>query len=294
MADAQPSASILDYIKALPQYLMPGHLVSRLIHAFTRSRHSGIKNRFTDWFVRHFRVNMDEALESDPHAYETFNAFFTRALKPGVRPIVEGEDALACPVDGAVSQAGPIDEGRIFQAKGHDYSLQQLLGGSAERARPFLGGSFATIYLSPRDYHRIHMPVTGTLREMVLVPGRLFSVNPATTRVIPGLFARNERVVSIFETAAGPMAMVKVGAVNVGSIETVWHGEVTPPAGRVVRSWSYQDDEAITLEKGAEMGRFNMGSTVIVLFGPEVVEWDDAIRSDASVKLGQLLATKKP
>jgi len=291
MADDQPSASFIDYLKALPQYLMPGHLVSRLIHAFTRQRHVGIKNRFTDWFVKHFNVNMEEALESDPHAYENFNAFFTRALKPGARPIVESENELACPVDGAVSQARPIEGGRIFQAKGHDYSLEQLLGGSAERAGPFEGGSFATIYLSPRDYHRIHMPITGTLREMVHVPGRLFSVNPATTRVIPGLFARNERVVSIFDTAVGPMAMVKVGAVNVGSVETVWAGEVTPPAGRVVRSWHYEGDEAIALQKGEEMGRFNMGSTVIVVFGPEAVEWSDAIQPGAPVQLGQLLAT---
>jgi phosphatidylserine decarboxylase len=291
MADAQQSASLIDYLKALPQYLMPGHLVSRLIHAFTRQRHVGIKNRFTDWFVKQFKVNMEEALESDPHAYENFNAFFTRALKPGVRPIVEGENALACPVDGAVIQARPIEDGRIFQAKGHDYSLEQLLGGSAERAAPFQGGSFATIYLSPRDYHRIHMPITGTLQEMVHVPGRLFSVNPATARVIPGLFARNERVVSIFDTAVGPMAMVKVGAVNVGSVETVWAGEVTPPAGRVVRSWHYEGDEAITLQKGEEMGRFNMGSTVIVIFGPQAVEWSEAIQPGAPVRLGQLLAS---
>jgi phosphatidylserine decarboxylase len=236
---------------------------------------------------------MDEALESDPHAYETFNAFFTRALKPDARPVVEGEKELACPVDGAVSQARPIEDGRIFQAKGHDYSLEQLLGGSAERAEPFQGGSFATIYLSPRDYHRIHMPISGTLREMVHVPGRLFSVNPATTRVIPGLFARNERVVSIFDTEVGPMAMVKVGAVNVGSVETVWAGEVTPPAGRVVRSWRYRDDEAVTLEKGEEMGRFNMGSTVIIVFGPEAVVWSEEIQPGAPVRLGQLLATAK-
>ncbi len=290
MADAEQSASLIDYIKALPQYLMPGHLVSRFIHAFTRLRHPGIKNRFTDWFIKHFKVNMDEALESDPHAYVNFNAFFTRELKPGARPIIEGEETLACPVDGAVSQARAIADGRVFQAKGHDYSLEQLLGGSSERAAPFQGGSFATIYLSPRDYHRIHMPITGTLREMVHIPGRLFSVNPATTRVIPSLFARNERVVSIFDTAVGPMAMVKVGAVNVGSIETVWAGQVTPPAGRVVRAWHYDGDEAITLQKGEEMGRFNMGSTVIVVFGPGAVAWDEAIQPGASVRLGQCLA----
>lgn len=293
MADASSNASLIDYIKALPQYLMPGHLISRLIHAFTRVRYPAIKNHFTDWFIGQFKVNMEEALESDPHAYEHFNAFFTRQLKPGARPIADGKGELACPVDGAVSQARSIEDGRIFQAKGHDYSLEQLLGGSADRAKPFQGGSFATIYLSPRDYHRIHMPVTGTLRQMVHVPGRLFSVNPATTRVIPGLFARNERVVSIFDTEVGPMAMVKVGAVNVGSIETVWAGAVTPPAGRVLRAWNYEGDEAITLEKGAEMGRFNMGSTVIVVFGPDAVEWAETIKPGAPVRLGQLLATVK-
>ena len=293
MADAPSNASLIDYIKALPQYLMPGHLVSRFTHAFTRVRAPWIKNRFTTWFIGHFNVNMDEALESDPHAYEHFNAFFTRELKPGVRPIVDTPEGIACPVDGAVSQACPITDGLIFQAKGHDYSLVQLLGGSEERAAPFQGGNFTTIYLSPKDYHRIHMPVTGTLREMVHVPGRLFSVNPATTRVIPGLFARNERVVAIFDTELGPMAMVNVGAVNVGSIETVWAGEVTPPAGRVVRSWHYEGDEAITLQRGEEMGRFNMGSTVILVFGPDVVEWAEAIQPSAPVRLGQLLATVK-
>lgn len=293
MADSHNKPDVIDYIKALPQLLMPGHLISRATHAFTRCRCSGIKNRFTDWFVGHFDVNMEEALQSDPRVYETFNDFFTRALKPDVRPIVAGEHELACPVDGTVSQARPVEDGRLFQAKGHDYSLEQLLGGSNERAAPFQGGNFATIYLSPRDYHRIHMPIRGTLREMVHVPGRLFSVNPATTRVIPGLFARNERVVSIFDTAVGPMAMVKVGAVNVGSIETVWAGEVTPPAGRVVRHWRYSDDEALTLDKGEEMGRFNMGSTVIVVFGPEAVEWSDAIQPGAPTRLGQLLATTK-
>ncbi len=293
MPQHNDGATGIDYLKALPQYLMPGHLVSRLIHAFTRIRHPAIKNRFTGWFVKQFNVNMDEAAESDPLAYEHFNAFFTRELKPGARPIVSGEKLLACPVDGAVSQVGDIVEGRIFQAKGHDYSLEQLLGGSEKRAAAFQGGSFTTIYLSPRDYHRIHMPIDGTLREMVHVPGRLFSVNPATTRVIPGLFARNERVVSLFDTAAGPMALVKVGAVNVGSIETVWAGEVTPPAGRVVRTRRYEGEEAIQLKKGEEMGRFNMGSTVIVVFGPDAIDWAGDLQPGVSVRLGQALATRK-
>ncbi|MDH5786340.1 MAG: archaetidylserine decarboxylase [Chromatiales bacterium] len=289
---AERSASLVDYLKALPQYIIPGHLVSRLIHRFTRIRNPRIKNPFTRWFIRHFGINLDEAIFSDPSEYEHFNAFFTRELKPGVRPVVAGEETIACPVDGAISQAAAIRDGRVFQAKGHDYSLETLLGGSVERAVPFHGGIFTTIYLSPRDYHRIHMPVTGTLREMVHVPGRLFGVYPATTRVIPGLFARNERVVSIFDTAFGPMAMVKVGAVNVGSIETVWAGEVTPPAGRVVRSWNYQGEDAITLGKGEELGRFNMGSTVIVIFGPDAVAWAAGIEAEAKVELGQLLGER--
>lgn len=289
---AERSASFIDYLKALPQYLMPGHLVSRLIYRFTRIRNPRIKNSFTHWFIKQFGINLDEAIESDPSAYEHFNAFFTRELKPGVRPIIEGEANVACPVDGAVSQAEPIRDGRVFQAKGHDYSLETLLGGSTERAAPFQGGIFTTIYLSPRDYHRIHMPVTGTLKEMVHVPGRLFSVNPATARVIPDLFARNERVVSIFDTAFGPMAMVKVGAVNVGSVETVWAGEVTPPAGRVVRAWHYEGAEAITLQKGEEMARFNMGSTVVLVFGPDAIEWAEGIKAEEKVQLGQLLGQR--
>lgn len=289
---AERSAGFIDYLKALPQYLMPGHLVSRLTHRFTRIRNPRIKNPFTRWFIGHFQINLDEVLNPDPSNYEHFNAFFTRELKPGIRPIIEGEDSVACPVDGTVSQALPVRDGRIFQAKGHDYSLVTLLGGSVERAAPFQGGIFTTIYLSPQDYHRIHMPLTGTLREMVHVPGRLFSVNPATTRVIPGLFARNERVVSIFDTTFGPMAMVKVGAVNVGSIETVWAGEVTPPAGRVIRAWHYEGDEAITLQKGEEMGRFNMGSTVVLLFGPDAAAWAEGITAGEKVRLGQLLGRR--
>ncbi len=291
---AEHSAGFIDYLKALPQYLMPGHLVSRLIHRFTRIRNPRIKNAFTRWFIKQFAINLDEAMESEPSAYEHFNAFFTRELKPGVRPIVEGEDTVACPVDGAISQAKLISHGRVFQAKGHDYSLVTLLGGAKERAAPFQGGIFTTIYLSPQDYHRIHMPVTGTLKEMVHIPGRLFSVNPATTRVIPGLFARNERVVSVFDTDFGPMAMVKVGAVNVGSIETVWAGEITPPAGRVVRAWNYQGNEAITLQKGDEMGRFNMGSTVVLIFGPNAVVWAEGIEAEKRVRLGQLLGKRSP
>lgn len=290
-----PDHDWIDRLKAWPQYLVPGHLVSRVTHAITRIRYHRFKNAFTGWFVRAFKVDLAEAQISNPYGYEHFNAFFTRALKPGVRPIVTGRYQVACPVDGAVSQVGTISDGQLLQAKGHSYSLLELLGGSKKRAEPFQNGAFATLYLSPRDYHRIHMPLGGVLREMVHVPGRLFSVNTSTVKVIPRVFARNERVVSIFDTAFGPMALVKVGAINVGSIETVWAGEITPPAGRIVRTWHYPADgeDAVSLERGAEMGRFNMGSTVIVLFARDTIEWSEALLPGATVRLGQLLATRK-
>lgn len=291
---ADTPVPLKDYLKTWPQYLMPGHLLSRLMQGLTRIRWAAFREPFTDWFVERFQVNMEEAQEPDPHAYEHFNAFFTRALKPDTRPLVDGPYDIACPVDGAVSQAGAIEDGRLLQAKGHDFSLVQLLGGSEKRAAPFQAGSFATLYLSPRDYHRIHMPLDGTLREMVHIPGRLFSVNAATARMIPGLFARNERVAAIFDTAAGPMAMVLVGAVFVGSIETVWSGVVTPPAGRVVRRWRYDDGaQPIQLARGEEMGRFNMGSTVIVLFGPQALDWADSIQPAAAVRMGQRMGTRR-
>lgn len=279
---------LIDYIKGWPQYLMPGHLLSRGMHAITRIRHVGFKNAFLTVFLRLFDIKMEEAEESDPYAYESFNAFFTRALKPGVRPIAEG-NTIACPVDGTISQFGTMEEGRIFQAKGHDYSALELLGGNEERAKLFEDGSFNTIYLAPYNYHRIHIPVDGTLKEMVHVPGRLFSVNPATARTIPRLFARNERVVALFDTEIGPMAMVMVGAVFVGSIETVWAGEITPPAGRVVRQWTYKEGE-YRFKKGDEVARFNMGSTVILLFGKEAVAWEQSLSPRQPVQLGQKLA----
>jgi phosphatidylserine decarboxylase len=253
-------------------------------------RFAPFKAAFITTFMRLFKVNMAEAVESDPLAYEHFNAFFTRAMRPEARPIPADPALLACPVDGTVSQVGVIDHGLIFQAKGHSYTAEQLLGGSRAHAEPFHHGAFATLDLAPSNYHRIHMPVEGTLREMVHVPGRLFSVNPATARTIPRLFARNERVVAIFDTAVGPMAVVMVGAVFVASIETVWAGEVTPPAGRVVRQWHY-GAEAPSFRKGEEIGRFNMGSTVIVLFGKDAVTWAPEFVHGAGICMGQPLAT---
>lgn len=294
MSNHGPDARWHDYLKALPQYLMPGHLLSRLMYAFTRVRYAPVKNRFIDWFIGRFRVEMSEAVDTAPHDYPHFNAFFTRALRADARPVADGPGQVACPVDGTVSQAGGIRYGYIFQAKGRRFTLEQLLGGSAQRAAPFADGAFATIYLSPRDYHRIHMPIAGTLREMVHIPGRLFSVSPATTRVIPGLFARNERVAAIFDTELGPMAVVMVGAVFVGGIETVWHGPVTPPAGRIVKRWTYEPQSAPRLLRGDELGRFNMGSTVVLLFGAEAVQWAQEARPEAKVKMGQLLGFPPP
>ena len=276
------------------QYITPHHLLSRLAGCLAECRISWLKNAFINAFVRHFQVDMSQARVEDPTAYENFNAFFTRALKDGARPLDPAPNAVICPVDGAISQLGPIESGRIFQAKGHNYSVLELLGGDAERAAPFMGGEFATIYLSPKDYHRIHMPLAGTLREMVHVPGRIFSVNTVTAQNVPELFARNERVVCLFDTERGPMAMVLVGAMIVASIETVWAGLITPPK-RILRSWRY--DEAarapIHLEKGAEMGRFKLGSTVILLFGPEQVRWAEQLAALTPVCMGQSLAQAK-
>ena len=280
-------ASLSDRLFALLQYSLPHHFLSRIMLRLTRSR--GLFRRlFTPWFIRHFNIDMSQAREPDWRCYENFNQFFTRELRPDARPVQAEENDLICPVDGSVSQAGAIQTDRIFQAKGHDYSLDALLGGNSAWADTFTDGEFATLYLSPRDYHRIHMPITGRLLEVIHVPGRLFSVNPATARTIPALFARNERVVCIFETAIGPMAMVLVGAIFVASIETVWAGVITPPAGTRVRHWDYRDKD-IRLNRAEEMGRFNMGSTVILLFGKKRMHWDEAIRTGATVRMGQRL-----
>ncbi len=284
------TAGPVDYLKALPQYLLPHHTLSRCMHRLTRITLTPVKNWSIDFIVRQYDVDMSEAAESDPHAYTTFNHFFTRALKPGARPIADSASDVASPVDGRVSQIGDIVDGRIFQAKGRDFSLAELLGGSAERAAPFQGGRFATLYLSPRDYHRIHAPLGGQLKAMVHIPGRLFSVSPATTRSVPRLFARNERVALFFDTPAGPMAVVLVGAIFVASIETVWSGVVTPPTVLGVQEWDYAEKEIVT-EKGAEIGRFNMGSTVVVLFPRQKVNWSPSLRPGSRITMGQRLAT---
>ncbi|TBU87276.1 archaetidylserine decarboxylase [Phytopseudomonas dryadis] len=276
----------------LSQYLIPHHLLSRLIGCAAECRAAWFKNRLITWFARQYRVDMSEAQIEDPTAFEHFNAFFTRALKDGARPLDATPGAVLSPADGAISQLGRIEHGRVFQAKGHSYSVTELLGGDSERAAPFMGGDFATVYLSPKDYHRVHMPLAGTLQEMVYVPGRLFSVNQSTAENVPELFARNERVVCLFDTERGPMAVVLVGAMIVASIETVWAGLVTPPR-RELKTQRY--DEAarapIQLDKGAELGRFKLGSTAIVLFGPGQVQWAAELGANSPVQMGQLLAT---
>ena len=285
---------ISDLLFLAGQYLAPHHLLSRLYGLLAECRLPAAKNWMINAFIRRYGVDMREALLQGAHAYETFNAFFTRELKPGARVLDGDPHAVLCPADGAVSQLGPIEQGRIFQAKGHRYAVTDLLGGGLECAQPFLNGDFATVYLAPRDYHRVHMPIAGTLRETIYVPGRLFSVNPLTARHVPNLFARNERLVCLFDTEYGPMAIVLVGAMIVASIETVWAGLITPHK-REIRSVRYDEPARapIRLERGAEMGRFKLGSTVIVLFGPNRIRWSNKLLQFGPVKMGQALAHPK-
>ena len=279
------------WVKRVLLYLLPHHPLSRIVQWSARCRRFPFRKSITRWFIRHYNVDMAEALKPDPNAYPDFNSFFTRALRPEVRPVVQEAGQICCPADGAISQLGDIQGTRIFQAKGHTYSLVELLGGSEERARPYIGGRFATMYLSPGDYHRVHMSLSGRLMEMMYIPGRLFSVAPDYTEAVPRLFARNERVACFFQTEAGPMAIVLVGAIFVGSIETVWAGEITPPRGKRIKVTSYAaSDNIIQLDRGEELGRFNMGgSTIIVLFGPGSVEWQTGLGPETRMQFGQSL-----
>lgn len=272
------------------QHILPHHLISRAVHCFVESRMSWLKNALIRTIIKHYHVDMSEAQHERPESYGSFNEFFTRPLKAGARPLPEDPDAVVSPADGVISQIGAIDNGRLFQAKGHDYSLVELLGGDLELARSFMGGRFATIYLSPRDYHRVHSPAKGRLRRMIHIPGRLFSVNQATVEHVPNLFARNERVVSIFDTEQGPMAVIMVGAMIVASIETVWAGLVTPWR-RQVRRFEYGADtgQDIELARGDELGRFKLGSTAIVLFGKQQVDWLEQLQAGSPVKMGEAL-----
>ncbi|WP_250655002.1 archaetidylserine decarboxylase [Alkalimarinus coralli] len=289
---------MLDNLFVLSQYLTPQHTLSRTVGMLADCKQPQIKDAFIKWFIKRYNVNMTEAAKENPSDYPCFNDFFTRELKPGLRPIVEDNTQVCCPVDGAISQLGDIVHGQIFQAKGQQFSLIDLLGGDIARAKPFMGGKFATIYLSPKDYHRIHMPLSGTLREMIYVPGKLFSVNPVTAENVPGLFARNERLVAIFDTEHGPMAMVLVGAMIVAAIETVWSGQVAPPVRALkVTEYPAEPSNPIHLNKGDEMGRFKLGSTVVLAFPENMAEFTDELVAGSGVRMGQPFAslqTQKP
>ncbi len=277
---------------ALIQYPLPHHLLSRLVGKFAHLRWRWFKNLLIRGFIRLYGVALSEAESPDPEDYSCFDAFFTRALKPGARPLPENSQVIVSPADGTLSQIGALTGQWLIQAKGKDYSVAGLLGGDPKLARRFEDGEFATIYLSPRDYHRVHMPHAGTLKEMIHIPGRLFSVNEATAAAVDDLFGRNERVVCVFDTDLGPMVLVLVGALLVASIETVWHGVVTPPMGGEIRRWTYPE-QSIRMEGGAELGRFHMGSTVIVLFGQGAVQWLD-LYPGKCVRVGEALAKPKP
>jgi len=275
------------------QYVTPQHLLSRAAGKVADCEIAGFKNPLINWFIKQYNVNMSEAELQTAEDFKSFNDFFTRQLKADARSIDESPDAIISPVDGAISQLGSIQQGQIFQAKGQSFSIVELLGGDTERAQPFMGGDFATIYLAPKDYHRIHMPCAGTLREMVYIPGKLFSVNPVTAENVPRLFARNERVAAIFDTEFGPMAMVLVGAMIVASIETVWSGLVAP-VQRDVKSTSYgSSNEEIKLEKGDEMGRFKLGSTVVLAFPPNMTEFVESLKATTDVQMGQTFGSIK-
>ncbi len=274
------------------QYLLPQHLLSRLAGCIAETEVNAIKGPFIRWFIKKYRVDMSIAANPDPDSYRNFNDFFTRPLKDGARPIAKPSKAICCPADGCISQIGAIDNGYLFQAKGHKFHLLELLGGDEASSKLFLEGNFATVYLSPKDYHRVHMPLAGKLTKMIHIPGDLFSVNDTTASHVPRLFARNERVVCLFDTAAGPMAVILVGAMIVASIETVWAGLITP-IKKQVRTIDYTTQPKISLKKGEELGRFKLGSTAIVLFGKNAIDWKQAIKKDSEVIMGEAIGKKK-
>jgi len=276
-----------DRSAVLFQYLIPKQAVTALAGRIARARGGAMTTRLITWFVQRYRVNMAEAANPDLASYASFNDFFTRELKPGARPLANSE--LICPVDGAISQFGSVEGQQIFQAKGHHYSSTALVGGDATLAAQFDHGHFATLYLSPRDYHRIHMPCAGRLRRMIYVPGDLFSVNPTTARGVPGLFARNERVVCVFDGERGPFVMVLVGATIVGSMATTWHGVVNAPRPGRLTEWSYHGD-AVSLQQGEEMGRFLLGSTVVMLFPQGPLQFNTDWQPGKAIRLGEAMA----
>jgi len=289
----------VDKIKIALQYLMPKHAISRLTGKLAAAEMGWLTTKAISSFIKAYDINMAEAKLKNASDFKSFNDFFTRELADGARTIDNDASTLCYPVDGAISQQGDIVDGQLIQAKGFDYSLVTLLGGDEKTAAPFQGGKFSCIYLAPKDYHRIHMPMAATLREMIYVPGELFSVNPLTANNVPNLFSRNERVVAIFDTINGEMAMVLVGATIVASIETTWAGTITPPAGKDVFRWSYPAEgvDAIHFNKGDEMGRFKLGSTVVTTFSPNMVEFNRTAGSETVTRLGEhyadIVANKK-
>lgn len=284
--------TIGEQVKIALQYVMPKHAISRLVGKLAAAKMGWLTTKLIDVFINAYGINMSEAKLKKASDFDTFNDFFTRELESGARTIDPDSNTLCYPVDGAISQQGDIVEGKLIQAKGFDYSLTSLLGGDARTAAPFQKGKFSCIYLAPKDYHRIHMPMAATLREMIYVPGELFSVNPLTANNVPDLFARNERVVTIFDTEHGALAMVLVGATIVASIETSWVGTITPPAGSDIFRWQYPEQgvDAITFEKGEEMGRFKLGSTVVSTFAPHMVEFPPEAGPQTVTRLGELYA----
>jgi phosphatidylserine decarboxylase len=262
---------------------MPQHALSHFAGWLAESRWTWLKNRLIHYFINRYQVDTSAALLTDIADYPTFNSFFTRRLKPELRPLVQAPNELASPVDGSISQIGHIEKNRLFQAKGFHFSLETLLGGDTHIANEFIDGEFTTIYLSPKDYHRVHMPLTGTLRKTIFIPGKLFSVNPQTAQTIPQLFARNERLVCIFDTDIGPMAIILVGAMLVGSMKTIWE---MPPRSSTIQTQTYDN---IRIERGAELGHFKMGSTVIALFAKDKIEWPPHLTENSTVQMGSFL-----
>jgi len=283
------STELADRLAVLPQYLLPQQALTALAGRLAQWEGGRWTTAAIRRFVARYGVNMDEAANPDVASYPSFNDFFTRPLRSGARPMADSD--FVCPVDGAISQCGPVEGDRIFQAKSHSYTTQALVGGDAALAAQFEGGEFATLYLSPRDYHRIHMPCAGRLTRMIHVPGALFSVNPLTARGVPGLFARNERVVCVFEGENGPFVLVLVGATIVGSMATVWHGVVNPPRPGQLREWTYAQDH-ITLAKGQEMGRFLLGSTVVMLFPRSVMQFNADWTPARPIRMGEAMGRR--
>ncbi len=282
-----------DVLANLPQYCLPHHLLSRALGKIMDCRITFIKNSIIRLLTHVYKINLSEAENPNPEDYASFNDFFTRHLKAGARPVVSDANAIASPADGIISHVGRIDQTTLIQAKNHDYDLVALIGGHEHRAEPFINGYFATIYLSPRDYHRVHMPISGTLHEMIHIPGKLFSVQPRTVRTIPRLFARNERVACLFETEVGPMAVIMVGAMLVASIETVWAGIITPPQTHQITATRYSAPDTLHLQRGDELGCFRFGSTAIVLFPENSLAWIEQTQPGKHLHMGQLLGYTK-